>query len=372
MHIIRSQNHLNEAPVGRHTCLSRRTLLGASAVLGIGALASKRLSLGQIDNNPRRIDIHHHFTPQVFTDFMKAHNLAGGFGSWTLEADLEDMDKSGTQTAVLSITTPGFGRGPVDDIRKAVRDCNEAAAKLKVAHPGRFGSFAALPLTDVEGSLREIEYALDTLKVEGIGLFSNYGDKWLGHASFAPMYEELNRRKAVVYVHPIAGNCCTNLLPNVPNEAAMIEFGTDTTRTIADLIFSGTTTKYPNIVWIFSHAGGSMPFMIERFLTGATAEIVPGIPTKGLTYAAPQNVPKGVLYELRKMYYDTAQASNPVALDALRKVVPTSQIVYGTDYWYRTSEETARGLTTSKVFNASELRAIARGNAERILPRLRS
>ena len=152
----------------------------------------------------------------------------------------------------------------------------------------------------------------------------------------------------------------------------MIEFGTDTTRTIADLIFSGTTTKYPDMVWIFSHAGGSMPFLIERFLQGTTAEVVPGIPTKGITYAAPKNVPKGALYELRKMYYDTAQASNPVALDALRKVVPVSQIVYGTDYWYRTSEETARGLTTSKVFNLTELHAIDRRNVERILPRLRS
>ena len=257
-------------------------------------------------------------------------------------------------------------------IRKAVRACNEAAAKLRDDHPGRFGSFAALPLTDVDGSLREIEYALDTLKADGIGIFSNYGDKWLGHPSFAPVYEELNRRKTVTYVHPNVANCCANLLPNVPNEGAMIEFGTDTTRTIADLIFSGTTTKFPDMSWIFSHAGGTMPYMIERFLQGTSAEVVPGIETKGMTYAVPKNVPMGALYEIRKMYFDTAQASNPVAMGALRKVVPVSHILYGTDVWYRTSVETAKGLVTSKVFTPAELHAIDRGNAERIMPHFRS
>jgi 6-methylsalicylate decarboxylase len=350
--------------------MSRRRFLATSALLGSGALASKRLLLGQAGKAPGRIDVHHHFTPQVFLDYMKAHNLSGGFGAWDLEADLADMDKSGTQTAILTITNPGFGQAPVEDIRKAVRACNEAAAKLQVTYPGRFGSFAALTPADVEGSLREIEYALDTLKADGFSLFSNYGDKWLGHPSFAPVYEELNRRKAVVYVHPIGNICCTNMLPEVPNEQAMIEFGTDTSRTIADLIFTGATTRFPDIVWIFAHGGGTMPFLIERFLVGATAEILPGIPTKGSTFAPPQHVPRGVLYELRKLYYDIAQISNPVALQALRSVVPVSQILFGTDYWYRTSEETAKGLTTSRVFNAAELHAIDRGNAERILPGL--
>ena len=212
---VQSQNHTRKASECRDPeTLSRRRFLGTSAVLGIGALASTKLLLAQIDKDPRRIDVHHHFTPQVYADFLKAHNRAVGFGSWTLEADLADMDKSGTQVAMLSITTPGFGQGPVDEIRKTVRDCNEAAAKLKLAHPGRFGSFAALPLTDVDGSLREIEYALDTLKAEGIGLFSNYGDKWLGHPSFAPVYEELNRRKAVV----VRSSNCRKLLHQSASE----------------------------------------------------------------------------------------------------------------------------------------------------------
>ena len=151
----------------------------------------------------------------------------------------------------------------------------------------------------------------------------------------------------------------------------VIEYGADTTRTIASVIFSGTSTRYPDITWIFSHAGGMMPFVIERFVSGTVVEILPGIKTKGQGNVPPAKVPNGVLYELRKMYYDTAQATNPIAMGALRKVVPVSQIVYGTDYWYRSAQETAQGLTTNGVFTTPELEAINRGNAVRILPRYR-
>ena len=185
----------------------------------------------------------------------------------------------------------------MNEVRKVSRGCNEAAAKLVADHPGRFGSFATIPLADTEGALRETEYALDTLKADGISLFSNYGDVWLGHATFAPVYEELNRRKAVVYVHPVLANCCANLSvakDGVPNEIAMIEFGTDTTRALAGLIFSGMTTKFPDITWIFAHGGGTMPFLIERFFQGgASAEIVPGIRDQGAGRAAGKEFARG-------------------------------------------------------------------------------
>jgi predicted TIM-barrel fold metal-dependent hydrolase len=126
-----------------------------------------------------------------------------------------------------------------------------------------------------------------------------------------------------------------------------------------------------DMTWIFSHGGGMMPFVIERFVSGTEVEIVPGIVTKGQGNIPPQKVPKGVLYELRKMYYDTAQATNPVAMGALRKVVPLSQIVYGTDYWYRSAAEASKGLTTNKIFADAELRAVNRENALKILPKYR-
>ena len=359
-------------------CPSRRSFLGGMAALGASWLIIGGRSVAQAAAGPRRIDVHHHFIPEAYQAFQKAHNRGGGNIPWTLAKDLEDMDKNGTAAAIMSITTPGFGFGEMNEIRKVSRECNEAAAKLRSDHPGRFGSFATIPLRDTDGALRETEYALDTLKADGVGVYSDYGDIWLGNAAFTPVYEELNRRKAIVYAHPTGPACCSNMSivqDGVPNEGAMIEFGTDTTRTIASLIFSGTTMRFPNITWIFSHGGGVMPYIIERFFQGgSSAEVVPGVVTKGQDGPPVKNLPTGgdVLRELRKLYYDTAQASNPVAMGALRKVVPVSQILFGTDYWYRTAEETGKALTAGKVFNAAELRAVNRGNAERILPHFRS
>ena len=166
---------------------------------------------------------------------------------------------------------------------------NEYAAKLVADYPGRFGNFAMLPLTDAEGSLRELTYALDTLKADGIALMTSYGDKWLGDPLFLPVMEELNRRKALVYTHPTAANCCVNLVPTQP--PVMIEFGTDTTRTIADIVFSGNARRFPDIRWIFSHAGGTMPFLIERFVRHPL--LVP---------KAKETVPDGTLAELKRFY----------------------------------------------------------------------
>jgi predicted TIM-barrel fold metal-dependent hydrolase len=275
------------------------------------------------------------------------------------------------------MTTAGsrsaFWFGGRDENRTIIRACNEAAAKLRGDHPGRFGSFAAVPMEDVEGALSEIAYAMDTLKADGIGVFTNYGtNKWLGDDMFDPIWEEANRRGLVVYTHPCTAACCSTMGGPAPT---LVEYGADTTRTIGSLIQNGKTSKYPNIKFIFSHGGGMMPYVIERFLVGSAAEVVPGIVTKGqgrsgaLDSGYSARVPKGVLHELKRQYYDTAQASNPIAMDALKKVVGTSQILYGTDYWYRTTAETGRGLTTAKVFSAREIRMIERGNTERILPR---
>jgi predicted TIM-barrel fold metal-dependent hydrolase len=371
---------------------SRRVFVGGIAAAGVAALFPRFNTEAQA--GPRRIDVHHHFTPPAYLEYTKIYNGPGvaagrgagrgaptpaagrgaaqgsAFPGWTLEEDLDDMDKNGTATAILSLTLPGLWFGPQGATRKVVRQSNEFAAKLAADHKGRFGSFASIYPPDTEGALRELEYALDTLKADGIGLYSDYRDKWLGHESFNPVYEELNRRKSVVYVHPIEAACCMNLVPDVGD--TIIEYGGDTTRTIASLIFSGSSTKYPDIRWIFSHAGGMMPYVIERFLTGTTAELIPGVITKGQGNNPPAKVPNGVLHELQKMYYDTAQASNPVAMRALRTVVPVTQIVYGTDYWYRTAGETGKGLTTNQVFSATELKMIDRGNVERILPRYKS
>lgn len=346
---------------------NRREVLGGLATLGAGLLlgsaASAQVPAGAAVQappvKPKRIDIHHHLAPPNYVSFLASKNaLVGPLKGWSLAKTIEDMDRAGVTTAVLSITTPGVSLGEAQDARRIVRDCNEYMANLSSDHPGRFGMFVMLPLPDVEGSLREIEYGLDVLKADGIGMFTNYGDKWLGDPFLNPVWQELNRRKALVYTHPAAANCCRNLVPGIP--PALVEYGTDTTRTIAELVFSGAAARYPNIKFIFSHAGGTMPFLIERFDFQERAQ----------DYK--EELPHGVRHELRKFYYDTAQAFSPPAMWGLKKIVPTSQIVFGTDFPYRTAEEHVKGLKACGVFNGRELAAIDSGNALRLLPRLKA
>jgi 6-methylsalicylate decarboxylase len=347
----------------RGEALSRRHFMrgmtGAAAMAAVG-LGKPQGAVAQtpVAAKPYRIDVHHHLSPPTYIAASNVSNFGDPLmKNWTPEKSLEDMDKAGVAVAMLSVTTPGLGFVTGEPARKLARECNDYAAKLIADHPGRFGSFAMIPLTDVDGSLQEIAYALDTLKADGICLMTSYGDKWLGDPSFLPVMEELNRRRAIVYTHPTAANCCVNLVRT--QQPVMIEFGTDTTRTIADIIFSGNAQKFRDIRWIFSHAGGTMPILIDRFVRNPL--LVP---------SAKATVPDGTLAELRRFYYDTAQTSNKAAMSALSALIPTSQIVFGTDFPYRTSIDHVKGLRDSGVFTDAQMMEIERGNALKLLPRL--
>ena len=342
--------------------LSRRHFIAGAAVIAAVGLGKSGPAAAQTAEaaKPYRIDVHHHLSPPTYI----AASNAGNFGdplmkNWTPEKSLADMDKAGVEVAMLSVTTPALNFTSGEPARKLARECNDYAAKLVADHRGRFGSFAMIPLTDVDGSLQEIAYALDTLKADGIGLMTSYGDKWLGDPLFLPVMAELNRRKALVYTHPTAANCCVNLVRTEP--PVMIEFGTDTTRAIADIVFSGNARKFPDIRWIFSHAGGTMPFLIERFVRNPLLEP-----------SAKPTVPEGTLAELKRFYYDTAQTSNKAAMSALAAIIPVSRIVFGTDFPYRTSIDHVKGLREAGVFTDAQLMDIERGNALKLLPRLAS
>ena len=229
-------------------------------------------------------------------------------------------------------------------------------------YPGRFGIFASIPLPDVDGSLKEIQYAFDTLKADGIGVMTSFGDKWLGDKAFEPIMQELNRRKAVLYTHPTVANRCRNLLPDM--HYSIVELAADTTRAIANIVFTGTASRYPNIRFIFSHAGGAMPFIYQRFTSYPNLD--KGL---GLGPTINEKVPIGVLKTLQSFYYDTAQTAYPMAMEPLKKLIGTSQILFGTDFPFRTSADYVKGLPQSG-FNDIELRAIYRENAIRMMPRL--
>ena len=275
--------------------------------------------------------------------------------SWSPQLSLEEMDRSGIATSVLSIVQPGvlFGKDFVES-RKLARQLNEYAAKLVQQFPGRFGLFAAIAPPDVEGSLKEIEYAFDTLKADGIGLLTSYGDRYLGDPSFAPVYEELNRRKAVIYVHPTTPDCCQGLVPGIP--PGTIEYATDSTRTIAHIVFSGTAAKFPDIRWIFSHSGGTLPFLTGRFVRQHEVQKQPFLTD-------------GPMPAFQKFYYELAQGNTPGQLAALLKMVPVAQLLYGTDYPFRDGAEVNAGIA-AWGFNPQELRSIERETAIKLLPRL--
>lgn len=344
---------------------SRREVLVAGG--GLASLAAIGLSSSAVaTSSPRRIDVHHHHGTPDLIRFLETHESDRFLPpiNWTASAAIEDMDRAGVQTAVLSQTAP-YHLGTAEERRVLARSLNEAGARLGLDHPGRFGLFATLPMPSIDDCLAEITYGLDVLGADGVAMVTSADGKWLGDPFFDPIHAELNRRKAIVYVHPWTPSCCTQLVPQIPE--FIIEYATDTSRTIGSLIWSGTTTRYPDIRFIFSHGGGTMPFLIERFLAGTSAELVDGIVTRGVSsVAAPPAPPVGTLNALRGFFYDTAQVANPVALEALRNVASTAQILYGSDYWYRTNEETVAGLTRSAVFDEAELAAIGRGNAERL------
>src|SRR6476646_3308576 len=341
------------------TAVNRRELLtGGAAALALGTAAGFAPTLFA-QAAPHRIDVHHHVSPPTWLDAVKSMKKDNPpMVSWSVQKSLDDMDKGGVATAITSPTTPQVIGLDKDTAARVARESNEYCKKLESDHKGRFGTFAMLPFPYVDECLEEIAYAFDALKVDGIGCMTSYGDKWLGYAEFEPVWQELNRRKAIVYTHPTAANCCVNLVRGV--DEAYIEFGTDTTRSIFSMIFSGFAEKYPDINWIWSHGGGSTSAFYERFTVQALMR-----PPYKYKFTRDR-----VETQIRRFYYDTAAIPNDVTLSALAKMVPVSQILYGTDFPYRRAAEYTKPL--AGFFKAEDLKAVDRENALRLVPRFKT
>ena len=343
--------------------MPRRGFL-AGGLAAAAALAAPRAFAQAPAVKKSRIDMHHHFLPP---QYMKEEHERISFAhgavptnrllSWTPSESLESLDQNGIATAIVSVTTPGPWFGDTAAARRLARMWNDFAAEQMRAHPGRYGLFAVIPLPDTEGSLKEIEYALDTLKADGIGLLSSYDGKYLGDASFAPVFAELNRRKAIVYTHPSTSACCSAVQPGLPPQA--IEYPFETTRTITSLLINGTVANNPDIRWIFSHGGGATPMLAGRM-----------VETVGRHPNAKKFMPDGVLAELRKLYYDTASADSVPSMAALRAMAPLSHIVFGSDYPFVKPAEGIKHLGEDSLSDADR-QAIDRLNALALLPRLK-
>lgn len=349
--------------------LPRRKFLAGIASAGASALVSGRDSwLGAsafaqaAAANPRRIDAHHHFTPPSWVATLKDAGLASGREAWSVEGSLETMDRGGVEIAVIS---PGpflyrLGDRFYDVMARLSRDANEFGAKMVADHPRRYALFAQLPLPDNDLTLREIEYASDKLKAVGFAVNTNYGESYIGDAQFAPVLAELNRRKAIVFSHPAPFKIGNHTFDQE-------ELTTHNIRSVLGMTGeagggkNGIDLKYPNITFLFSHAGGTMPMVIQRIIGREAAQNLDKPAAPGSTLA-----------RIRRLYCDTSQTYNAAAMSALKKVMTTEHILFGTDQLNAASEDnpkhTVEGLEACGVFAPSELQAIYRGNALRLFP----
>jgi predicted TIM-barrel fold metal-dependent hydrolase len=300
-----------------------------------------------------RIDVHHHFYSPEYLAVMGEMGKRPIVRDWTVGRSLEEMDKNGIASAVLSLSPPGLHHVGNEETRRLARAVNEHAATLRSTHPARFGHFASVPMPDVDATLAEIAYALDTLKADGIQLMTSYGERYPGDPAFAPVMEELNRRKALVFIHPLAPVCCAPSLRWIA--ASLFEFTQDTNRCVFSLLLTGTLARFPDIRFIFCHSGAAVPLLAGR-------AAVMGF---GREFA--DKMPNGIDHELRKLHYDVALQANRPALAALFAYVPMSQVLLGSDYPFGTSADGIRGLEEYGL-KPGELAAIYRGNAERLLP----
>jgi predicted TIM-barrel fold metal-dependent hydrolase len=316
---------------------------------------------------PQRIDVHHHIIPSIYLEAMRRVGIADpipgvDYPDWDVQTTLAVMDRQGIATAIVSISEPGVYFGNVALARDLARQINEFSARLVADHPQRFGAFAVLPLPDVNAALRELEYALDTLKLDGIGLLTNYRGTYLGDDALDALFAELNRRQVVTFIHPSTPPSTDQPTFGLP--PSLYEFTFDTTRMVANLLYSGTLDRYPNLRLILSHAGGTVPYLTKRLTFG---------PTIGSYLKA--RAPRNLIASLRQLYYDVAMSASPYALPSLQALVDPSHILFGSDYPFMPESgvaDNAAGLADYEGFDQQAQWKIERENALALFPRLQS
>jgi predicted TIM-barrel fold metal-dependent hydrolase len=309
------------------------------------------------------VDVHHHILPDVFWRATNdAHSPVGGIlpAPWSKESTLSYMDDAGIDVAITSISTPGVHMGDDSAARDLARRVNELSAELIQERPDRFGGFAALPLPDVEGALRALEYGLDVLKLDGVVLSSNARGIYLGDTRFGPLFDELERRGAVVFVHPTSSPDPAARSLGLPD--SLIDFTADTTRAVAQLHYGNIFARTPNVKYIFSHAGGTSPYLAARFSIIDEMDVIPGAQQRGTAADT-----------LRRLYWDTALSWRPPVLRMLRSVVGMGQVLFGSDHPYLRRDLAVacrHEVETSAELNSEESRAVLADNALKLFPRL--
>ncbi len=321
-----------------------------------------------------RIDLHHHVIPPDYASMLKEVGVVEAYGhpfeKWNRspEKSLQFMRKLGIERSILSISTPGVSIGDSDFSGRLARVCNEYMAKLKRDHPGKFGGFAAVPLPDIPGAVSELEYALDELELDGVSLMTNYNGKYLGDSSFNEFFEELDRRKAVVFIHPT--DPADTYDPKLGITNAMIEAPFETTRAVANMLYTGQAERFPNIRFILAHGGGTIPYlgwkiaMLRYQQEGKKPPLI-----KTLYDFLIKGGPESGLRILRSMYYDTALISDKPAIKALVEFVGSRRILFGTDFPFaeRLAPIVLKNLKTCKDLSDEDLELVDHRNCSGLI-----
>ncbi|MGI5336534.1 amidohydrolase family protein [Streptomyces sp. CA-181903] len=321
----------------------------------------------EFTDEPGLVDVHAHFVTDSYVRQAKAagHAMPDGvpaWPSWSAREHLALMDRCGIDIAMLSISSPGVHFGDDAAARRLAREVNEAGAEAVRDHPGRFGLFASLPLPDADGALEEIAYAFDTLGADGVVLETNTHGTYLGNPRLEPVFAELDRRGAIVFLHPTSPVCWEQSALGRPRP--MIEFVFDTARTVTDLLMAGSLERHRNLKIIVPHCGGALPVLADR-INGFMKMFMP------TGTQAPDAVE-----QLRRLYYDLAGPALPRQLPALLSLADPRNLLYGSDHVWTPAagvEEHVRSLDTAPApapEGETGWRALTTANAHRILPRL--
>jgi predicted TIM-barrel fold metal-dependent hydrolase len=326
----------------------------------------------------KRIDVHHHILPKEYVEKLKEINITKSLGAdfpkWTPETSLSFMKKVGIETAIVSMTSPGvYFKEHKEFSIEISRWCNEYMAQLKKDYPGKFGAFASIPLGLVKESIEELKYAIDVLKLDGVCLLSHYDGRYLGDESFDEFFEELNKRNAIIFIHPTdpAEKYDPKLQEKgLPN--ALIEVPFETTRVVTNLMYSGSLNRYKNIKYILSHGGGTIPYVAWRISLisyGQKNKKTPVI--RALYDFLVKGSPEYGLKMLKDMYYDTAIVSGSYTLNTLNEFAGTSRIVFGSDFpMAKVAPIVAKNLDKHPGFSEQDHEKINYKNCRELFPHM--
>lgn len=310
-----------------------------------------------------KIDVHHHVLPDFYKDVQRAVGITGSaytaFPDWSPESSLELMDRLHVATTLFSFTSPGIYFGDVAQTRQLARRFNDWLAELTARHPTRFGAFGFLPLPDVEASVAEIARIQDELKLDGVCLLTNVDDRYIGDRLFWPVYEELNRRKMVVFIHPCYPPGVEAKGWDIPR--MLIDYPFETTKVAVNLIFNGVMERLPDIDFILSHAGGTLPMLAHR------------ISLFDKKTKQRENYPLGALHYIRRFWFDTALSGDRAPLDALLAFADPDRVLFGTDYPYISQDMAiaeTKGYEDYAGWTPRMRENVDRNNALRLFPRL--